>query len=95
MPPEPVSDWAKPSTSSKAAATQPPWTQPGGPSYAEPNPASPKTRPFSSRITIGGAIGFARPIIGLWSKKPSPFGEGGLGEALVAVARGWVARRSA
>jgi hypothetical protein len=69
MPGRPESDCTNPSTSSNAAATNPPCTWPGGPSYAEPN----RTRASAVRspvfaIVIGGASGLASPIMGLRSK---------------------------
>jgi hypothetical protein len=66
----PVSDCVKPSTSSNAAAMNPPWTQPGGPSYAEPKVTQPSAlRSPVARMAMGGASGLASPINGLWSKK--------------------------
>ena len=68
IPGVPASDCVMPSTSSKAAATCPPCTQPGGPSYAEPNTPRPTMAPSSTLVTMGGAIGLAKPMIGLLSK---------------------------
>jgi hypothetical protein len=72
----PLIDCVSPSSSSKMAAMKPPWTQPGGPSYAVPKRTLPTMRPSSGDSSMGGAMGWAAPMNGLWSKKAR--GEGAL-----------------
>ena len=73
MPGFPPALAASPSSWSRISAETPPWTRPGGPSYAAPRRKSDHARPLSSCLTTsGGATGLRRPTTALPQARPWP-----------------------